>query len=172
MTVIEQFWSDLLRQLPCILRGRVPGTCEREVHSHHVAEGSGLRSEFAKVRLCWGHHEGPAGFHPTVGGRGSKEFIRQYRPPGDSEYGLIVWQIEDVASYLRRERPGLQDLAGAIERAAVSAYRAGMKNGIREYAVWKNGEQLVGALRRPLKEVLAAVDAVQDKDIVRCLPPV
>lgn len=109
MNVVERFWADLLGQLPCVIRSRVPGTCEGRAHQHHIAEGSGLRSDFAKVNLCWGHHEGPAGLHPTVGGRGSKEFIRQYRPPGDSEYGLLVWQMEDVASFLRRTRPGLQD---------------------------------------------------------------
>ena len=50
----------------------------------------------------------------------------------------------------------------AAEKIAVAAYRAGMKNGIREYAVWKDGEQLVGVMRRPLREVLAQVDAVSD----------
>ena len=30
---------------------------------------------------------------------GSKAFIRVYRPPGDSEYGLLVWLIEDLARY-------------------------------------------------------------------------
>jgi hypothetical protein len=42
-----------------------------------------------------------------------------------------------------------------------------MKNGIREYAVWKDGAQLVGVMRRPLKDVLAQVDAVSDRDVLR-----
>jgi hypothetical protein len=58
-----------------------------------VAEGSGLRSDWALVPLCEMHHTGPAGLH----GLGSKSFIRLYRPPGDSEYGLIIWMIEDYA---------------------------------------------------------------------------
>jgi hypothetical protein len=53
------------------------------------------------------------------------------------------------------------------DKAIVEAYRAGMKNGIREYAVWKDGAQLVGVMRRPLKDVLAQVDAVSDRDVLR-----
>lgn len=30
----------------------------------------------------------------------------------------------------------------------------GMIEGITEYAIWRNGEQLVGCMERPLKEVL------------------
>jgi hypothetical protein len=35
------------------------------------------------------------------------------------------------------------------------AYRMGYEDGVRNYAIWNNGEQLVGAMRRPLKTVLA-----------------
>jgi len=35
------------------------------------------------------------------------------------------------------------------------AYRMGYEDALRNYATWKNGEQLVGALGRPLKGVLA-----------------
>ena len=56
----------------------------------------------------------------------------------------------------------------AAEKIAVAAYRAGMKNGVREYAVWKDGEQLVGVMRRPLREVLGALDAVPDQEVLRC----
>lgn len=34
------------------------------------------------------------------------------------------------------------------------AYRIGYEDAIRNYAVWKNGEQLVGAMQRPIKQVL------------------
>lgn len=54
------------------------------------------------------------------------------------------------------------------EHAIISAYRAGMKNGIREYAVWKNGGQFVGVMLRPLREVLAAVDEVPAEKVLRC----
>ena len=35
------------------------------------------------------------------------------------------------------------------------AYRMGYEHALRNYAVWKDGEQLVGAMQRPLKSVLA-----------------
>lgn len=35
------------------------------------------------------------------------------------------------------------------------AYRMGYEDAIRNYATWKDGEQLVGAMQRPLKQVLA-----------------
>lgn len=43
-------------------------------------------------------------------------------------------------------------------RAAVArAYRIGMAQGVADYAVWKNGGQYVGVLRRPLHDVVARV---------------
>ena len=60
---------------------------------HHVAEGSGLRSDWAVVGLCQEHHTGKTGFH----GMGTKAFCAAYRVPGESEYGMLVWTIEDLA---------------------------------------------------------------------------
>lgn len=65
-------------------------------HLHHVAEGSGLRSDWAVVGLCPEHHTGASGFHKR-----GKAFLSQFRVPGESEYGLLVWTIEDLAN---RER--------------------------------------------------------------------
>lgn len=101
MSVVESFWKGLLARLPCVLLTRAPGTCEGPVQLHHIAEGSGKRSTFAMAPLCWAHHEGPAGLHPQVGGRGIREFIRLYRLPGESEYGLLIWMMEDLATLLR-----------------------------------------------------------------------
>lgn len=28
---------------------------------------------------------------------GTKNFLRLYRPPGDSEFGLLIWMVEDMA---------------------------------------------------------------------------
>lgn len=72
-------------------RGFASG-CEGVVELHHVAEGSGQRSDWALVPLCEAHHRGSAGLH----GMGPKAFIRLYRPPGDSEYGLLIWLLEDL----------------------------------------------------------------------------
>ena len=77
----------------CVIGNRQLGECSGRNEVHHVAEGSGLRSEFGVACLCNGHHRGAAGLH----GLGSKAFIRLYRPPGDSEYGLLVWANEDMA---------------------------------------------------------------------------
>lgn len=83
-----------VRQLGCLLgrRGFEAG-CGGPIELHHVAEGSGLRDDWALVPLCAEHHRGEAGGH----GMGWKAFIRLYRPPGDSEYGLLVWLLEDMA---------------------------------------------------------------------------
>lgn len=95
MTVVERFWKALLALLPCIICVRfIPSG--RPASLHHVAEGSGERSTFAMVPICWPHHQGPEGLH----GMGPKEFMRLYRPPGDSEFGLLVWTLEDLAKLL------------------------------------------------------------------------
>lgn len=96
MTVLEGFWKWLLAQLPCVICVRFVASGQKP-SLHHIAEGSGLRSTFAVVPLCYDHHQGPAGLH----GMGSKAFIRLYRPPGDSEYGMLVWLCEDLAEWLR-----------------------------------------------------------------------
>lgn len=38
-------------------------------------------------------------------------------------------------------------------------YKEGYKDAVRNYAVWNNGEQLVGVARKSLGEVLNEVDA-------------
>jgi hypothetical protein len=84
---------DNIAALGCVIRKRGFSGCKGQVELHHVAEGSGLRNDWALVPLCAEHHRGSSGLH----GMGSKAFIRLYRPPGDSEYGLLVWLLEDMA---------------------------------------------------------------------------
>ena len=66
------------------------------VEVHHVAKGSGLRSHFAVAPLCAEHHRGEAGLH----GMGVKAFVRLYRVPGETEYGLLVWTAEQLEKLL------------------------------------------------------------------------
>jgi hypothetical protein len=66
------------------------------VQLHHVARGSGKRHDYALAVLCDGHHQGAAGVH----GLGLKAFVRLYGPPGDDEFGLIIWTIEDATKLL------------------------------------------------------------------------
>ena len=76
----------------CVIGNRKLGQCEGRTEVHHVAEGSGPRSDFGTAGLCEGHHRGPAGLH----GLGARAFCRLYRLPGESEYGLLVWTAEDI----------------------------------------------------------------------------
>ena len=92
MVNAKAHWRNQLARLCCVV-GRRHGGCTGGINLHHVAEGSGLRNDWALVPLCEGHHTGQAGLH----GMGSKNFLRLYRPPGDSEYGLLVWLLEDLA---------------------------------------------------------------------------
>jgi hypothetical protein len=61
---------------------------------HHIAQGSSKRSDFATAPLCHEHHQGPSGWHSR-----GKEFLRQFKVPGETEYGLLVWTIEDITRY-------------------------------------------------------------------------
>jgi hypothetical protein len=88
-------WRHLLASLPCVV-GIRHGGCQGAVELHHVAEGSGLRHDYGLAPLCREHHQGKSGLH----GLGSKSFLRLYRPPGESEYGLLIWTIEDMAHAL------------------------------------------------------------------------
>lgn len=92
MSTASARWLSYIHTLGCVV-GRRHGGCSGPIEAHHVAEGSGLRSDYSVVPLCEAHHRGSAGIH----GMGSKAFILLYRPPGDSEYGLLVWLCEDLA---------------------------------------------------------------------------
>lgn len=100
MTGPAQWWMDKVRSVGCVVcrrvgRGYVP--CE----IHHVAEGSGPRSDFAVAGLCAEHHDearSGSGFH----GMGTKRFCDIFKVPGGTEYGLLVWVNQDVASYAGR----------------------------------------------------------------------
>lgn len=101
MTKAERDHMDRVASVGCVVCRRLKGhyvPCEL----HHIAEGSGVRSNFGVVGLCGNdyddHHDGRdtggAGFH-----RLGKCFMKLYRVPGESEYGLLIWQNEDLAKY-------------------------------------------------------------------------
>lgn len=85
-------WRTNLASMQCVV-GKRHGGCSGAVELHHVAEGSGLRHDYGLVPLCGEHHRGGSGLH----GMGGRNFLRLYRPPGESEYGLLVWLLEDLA---------------------------------------------------------------------------
>lgn len=112
MTAALNFWRHLLGQLDCVVCVRGWGGGSGGPNQHHVAKGSGKRHEFSRAVICEGHHEQ---FHRTMGG---KAFCRLYRPPGDDEYGLVIWTIEDackllVATYGRKKSPPAGEGRGA-----------------------------------------------------------
>ena len=85
-------WMAKVAATGCVIcrglgRGYVP--CE----VHHVAEGSGLRSDYATAGLCPDHHRGGAGLH----GMGARAFCALYRVPGECEWGLMVLVNEYLA---------------------------------------------------------------------------
>lgn len=40
----------------------------------------------------------------------------------------------------------------------IQIFREGFKQGVEMFAIWKDGDQLVGAMRRPIKEIYREVD--------------
>ena len=69
--------------------------------------------------------------------------------------------MPDAAYHLLAEIEQLlmqNDFAGAknaLNRGLEGSYREGYTDGVSNYAIWKDGEQLVGCMQRPLKQVLA-----------------
>lgn len=93
----EQRHMDRVASVGCVICRRLYG-CYTPCELHHVAEGSGLRSNYGVAGLCGPHHTGPAGFHTL----GTKRFCSLYRVPGESEYGLLVMVNEDLEKYADR----------------------------------------------------------------------
>ena len=75
----------------CVIGNRGLGACSGSVEVHHVAEGSGERSDLSTAGLCTEHHRGESGIH----GMGTKAFLRLYRLP--TEYHLLIMANEDMA---------------------------------------------------------------------------
>jgi hypothetical protein len=93
MSLASARHMNAVAEAGCAIGNRGLSQCEGCIELHHVAEGSGHRSDFAVAALCSEHHRGQSGLH----GMGTKAFIRLYRLPGESEYGLLVWTNEDLA---------------------------------------------------------------------------
>jgi hypothetical protein len=83
---------ELVARAGCVLCNRGHSGGGGRITVHHIATGSGKRSDFATVGLCEEHHQGTEGFHG-----GMKIFCRIYRPPGETEWGLLAWVNEDIA---------------------------------------------------------------------------
>ena len=80
-----QRWMQRVAAIGCVICLQL-GLGATPAEIHHVAEGSGLRSDFAVAPLCSEHHRGESGLHTM----GVKAFCSLYRIPGESEYGLLV----------------------------------------------------------------------------------
>lgn len=66
---------------------------------------------------------------------------------------------EGLASMAMR-LPDPEFREAAVHGAIVGGFVMGLEEGIRMYAIWKDGVQLVGAMQRPLAEVLGEVRQV------------
>lgn len=69
MTPAQRHMS-IVASLGCVICRRDAGHCV-PCQVHHIADGSGLRSDFMVAGLCHDHHQGTVGIH----GMGSKRFI-------------------------------------------------------------------------------------------------
>lgn len=78
--------------LGCVVCRRL-GYDETPAQLHHIAEGSGKRSDFMVAPLCPEHHTGKSGLH----GMSPPMFCKLYRVPNENEYGLLAWVAEDLA---------------------------------------------------------------------------
>lgn len=93
MNQAETLHVERVASVGCVVCRRLHGHYQ-PAHIHHVAAGSGLRSNFSVAGLCEEHHTGATGFHTM-----RKQFLKLFRVPGESEYGLLVWVNEDLSRY-------------------------------------------------------------------------
>ncbi len=87
----ERYHMDRVAQCGCIVCRRA-GFGWVPCVVHHVASGSGERSDFATAGLCPGDHVGPLSIH-----KAKERFLKVHRVPWEIEEGLLVWQAEDLA---------------------------------------------------------------------------
>ena len=104
MSKVESVYMGRVAALGCVVCRRI-FNLYTPAEVHHVAEGSGLRSNYAIAPLCPEHHRGKSGLH----GLSVPVFCARYRVPNENEYGLLVWVNED----LQRAVMGLLPMAVA-----------------------------------------------------------
>ena len=88
---VEAAYMGRVSALGCVLCRRI-FSLYSPAELHHVAEGSGVRSNFAVAPLCPEHHRGGTGLH----GLSVPVFCARYRVPWEKEEGLLVWVAEDL----------------------------------------------------------------------------
>lgn len=69
----------------------------------------------------------------------------------DNNHALARAAIKD------QQRPTQDQINAAMANTFNKAYKQGYIDAISNYAIHKDGEQLVGCMQRPLKEVIAEV---------------
>jgi hypothetical protein len=105
-TAAESRYMGLVASMKCLICRRFPELDTKlKSEVHHLAIGSSRQNNWLVAPLCGsktdgGHHRGGAGLH----GMGLKAFIRLYRVPHDTEYGLLAWLNEDMAAALTARR--------------------------------------------------------------------
>ena len=75
-------WMGRVAEVGCVICREHYGV-ETPAEVHHVAEGSGKRSDFMTAGLCIEHHRGQTGLH----GRGTKAFCNLWKLA--NEYALL-----------------------------------------------------------------------------------
>ena len=75
-------WMERVAEVGCVICREHLGV-ETPAQVHHVAEGSGKRSDFMTVGLCYEHHQGATGIH----GMGTKAFCTLWNLA--NEYALL-----------------------------------------------------------------------------------
>ncbi len=93
MNKAESAHVERVASVGCVICRRLYGRFV-PAEIHHIATGSGLRSHFAVAGLCTEHHTGGSGFHTM-----RKQWLKLFKVPGESEYGLLVMVNEDLAKY-------------------------------------------------------------------------
>ena len=97
-TAAERRYAALVAKTKCLICRRFPDLATGlPTEVHHIGEGSSRQDNWLIAPLCGsktdgGHHRGGAGLH----GLGSKAFVRLYKVPHGTEYGMLAWLNEDL----------------------------------------------------------------------------
>lgn len=90
----------LVSSLSCVICKRFAQSGER-VEVHHIAKGTSSQNNWLVAPLCSEHHRGATGLH---GPQGTRWFVRFYKVPHDTEYGLLAWVNQDISERLGLKR--------------------------------------------------------------------
>lgn len=83
---------------------------------------------------------------------------------------IVKWLDEKICENARDTKSLIEDIKAVFSEASIRQiksisrlyYDEGYKKALDDYAIWKDGVQVIGCMETPIKEIIAKIDAEEN----------